>query len=425
MAVQAMTDSREQHHGRSKKPERQREWMPKFWYGICFTGWVRLLVLNRFRIGWRYWHHLPGIAAMSVFNSLYRKGQWFRFGWRIKPIAEDQQPLFIIGHWRSGTTLLHELLVLDPRHTYPTTYECFAPNHFLATQWFVRRFMRFLLPSRRPMDNMAAGWDRPQEDEFALCNLGVPSPYLTMAFPNRPPLDQEYLTLEELSPRALARWKRVFLRFLCEVSYFNRKRIILKSPPHTCRIKTLRELFPQARFVHIVRDPFVVFPSTVHLWKKLYAQTALQRPTFAGLEEHVFETFTRMYEKFESQRHLIGPGRFCELRYEDLVRDPIACMRSVYEKLDLGEFETVLPALRSYVEAMTGYETNRYDLAPKLRDEISRRWAAFIRKYGYSSDTGEPTSIGQRDVETVAEKDIKTVRSPRAAGVAAPAERRS
>jgi hypothetical protein len=278
--MQAMADARDKLEKPAKEPVKQREWMLKFWYGICITGWLRLLVINRFRVGWRYWHHVPAMTLMSIFNSLYRKGQWFRFGWRIKPIAEDQQPLFIIGHWRSGTTLLHELLVLDARHTYPTTYECFAPNHFLATQWFVVRFMRFMLPSRRPMDNMAAGWDRPQEDEFALCNLGAPSPYLTMAFPNNRPLDQQYLT-----------------RFLCEVSYFKRKRIILKSPPHTCRIKVLLELFPQARFVHIVRDPFVVFPSTVHLWKKLYTQTALQRPTFVGLEDRVLDTFERMYER--------------------------------------------------------------------------------------------------------------------------------
>ena len=45
----------------------------------------------------------------------------------------------IIGHWRSGTTMLHELLILDPRHTFPNTYQCFEPLHFLWTEWFVPR----------------------------------------------------------------------------------------------------------------------------------------------------------------------------------------------------------------------------------------------------------------------------------------------
>ena len=52
------------------------------------------------------------------------------------------------------------------------------------------------------MDNMTAGWDCPQEDEFALCNMGLRSPYLTIAFPNHPPQDQEFFELAEVSPRA-------------------------------------------------------------------------------------------------------------------------------------------------------------------------------------------------------------------------------
>jgi hypothetical protein len=99
-------------------------------------------------------------------------------------------------------------------------------------------------------------------------------------------------------------------------------------------------------------------------------------------------------------------------------------MQEVYEKLELGEFETVRPALQQYVEGMSGYETNRYELAPELRDRIARRWAAFIRKYGYASGASADASIGQRDVETVTEKEVKTVRSPRA-GVVAPVEPRS
>src|SRR5262249_55673566 len=168
-------------------------------------------------------------------------------------------PIFIIGHWRTGTTLLHEFLIRDPRHTYPNTYECFDPNHFLLSEAFFLRWMRFLMPSRRPMDNMAAGYERPQEDEFALCMLGQPSPYLTIAFPNRPPQYGEYLDLQGLPPGAVSRWQRAFLRFLQHLTFKDPRRLILKSPPHSCRIPVLLELFPDARFVHIVRDPYVVF----------------------------------------------------------------------------------------------------------------------------------------------------------------------
>ena len=81
-------------------------------------------------------------------------------------------PIFILGHWRTGTTLLHEFMIRDERFGYPTTYECMDPNHFLLTEGLFTRWLNFLVPTHRPMDNMKAGFDRPQEDEFALCMLG-------------------------------------------------------------------------------------------------------------------------------------------------------------------------------------------------------------------------------------------------------------
>jgi len=47
---------------------------------------------------------------------------------------ELRPPLFLVGHWRSGTTLLHELLCLDARYTYPTTHACMNPHHFVLSE---------------------------------------------------------------------------------------------------------------------------------------------------------------------------------------------------------------------------------------------------------------------------------------------------
>src|SRR5205085_12402082 len=115
------------------------------------------------------------------------------------------------------------------------------------------------------------------------------------AFPNRPPLGQEYLDFKGVSPRGLRRWKRAFKHFLRAVTYKVRKRLVLKSPPHTARIPVLKQMFPNAVFIHIVRDPYVVFPSTVNLWRTLFRTHGLQKPTCAGLEEYVLRTVERMY----------------------------------------------------------------------------------------------------------------------------------
>jgi hypothetical protein len=359
--------------------------MPRIWEGCDFLAWMRLLFRNRFAVGLPYVYIAVVITFVSACHTVLRLIQDALFAAQVRQTPIPQSPLFILGHWRTGTTLLHELLILDERHSFPTTYECLEPNHFLLTERLLSRLFWFLMPSRRPMDNMAAGWDRPQEDEFALCMMGQPSPYLTIAFPNHPPQDQEALDLEGLSPLKRAAWKRAFLLLLRRITFRNPKRLVLKSPTHTCRIRTLLELFPDARFVHIVRDPYVVFASTVNLWKSLHQTHGLQTPTFAGLEEQVFTTFTRMYQKLEEGRKLVEPSCFYELRYEDLVSDPIGEMWKLYDHLGLGGFEAVRPQLEEYLAKNRDYRTNKYQLAPELRAEITRRWGDVIRQYGYAS----------------------------------------
>jgi len=366
-------------------------WIPRFWDGMGVRGWFGLLARNRFDISPLRIAMAVIIGVLSFVNCFLWLIQTILLGRKIDRTEIREDPIFVIGHWRSGTTLLHELLVCDRRHTYPDTYACFAPNHFLLSGWFIKPFLQVLLPSRRPMDNMAAGWDRPQEDEFALCNIGIPSPYLTNTFPNHPPQNQEYLDFRGVPPAAMNRWKQAFLWFLKCLTLRNPKRIVVKSPPHTCRIRTLLEMFPKAKFVHIVRDPYVIFPSTINLWKRLYRDQGLQMPTYEGLEEHVYSTFTRMYEAFDRDRGLIGPGQYCEIRYEDLIAKPVDQMQLVYEQLELGDFETVRPAIEEYFAGQKDYKTNRYQVSPELRAEITHRWGKFLTEYGYAVD--EPSAV--------------------------------
>jgi hypothetical protein len=369
----------------SGKPAQHKEWMPRIWEGINTWAWFRLLARNRFAVTLPFLYIAVIVTFVSIFNTLMGLLQEAWYGGRVRRTAIREAPVFILGHWRTGTTLLHELLILDPRHTYPTTYECLAANHFLVTGAWLPRWLWFLMPSRRPMDNMAAGWDRPQEDEFALCMIGQPSPYLTIAFPNHPPQNQEALDLEGLPPRVLASWKRGFYRFLQALTFKNPRRLVLKSPTHSCRLKALLEMFPGARFVHIVRDPYVVFPSTVNLWKSLYETHGLQKPTFAGLEEYVFRTFNHLYERLEEGKRIVPAGRFHELRYEDLVRDPSGRMRQLYDALGLDGFDQVLPRVEEYLAGVAGYQTNRYELRPEQRQRITERWGEVIRRYGYET----------------------------------------
>ncbi len=363
---------------------RKPEWAPRMWEGCDFFAWMKLLLRNWFAIHWTLIPIALCVTYISFWHTIARFLQEAIFGRRVRRTVIKHPPLFIIGHWRTGTTLLHEFLAQDERHAYPTTYECLEPNHFIISEPILSKLFWFLVPAQRPMDNMKAGFDRPQEDEFALCMMGQPSPYLTIAFPNRRPQCQEFYDLENISPAALRRWRRAFKNFLKQITFRKpEKRLILKSPPHTCRLKVLKDLFPGALFVHIVRDPYVVFPSTVNLWKTLYKTHGLQKPTNAGLEEYVLTMFNHLYDRLEETRNQVEPRRFFEVRYEDLVRDPVSQMGRLYEHLNLGGFDDFLPRLEKYLAAIKGYETNRYNLTPERRQEIARRWAKVIARYGY------------------------------------------
>jgi len=350
--------------------------------GMDFFAWLRLLARNRFAVSPS---RLPTAAAITVCaaaNTTLRAIQNLRFARQVAGVQIATDPIFIIGHWRTGTTMLQELLALDPRHRCPTTYECLVPNHFLISERFLRRWLWFMLPSKRPMDNMRMSFDRPQEDEAALCNLGVPSPLLTVAFPNHPLQYPRYVELDDLTPAELQRWQRALRRFLQQVLFKRSGRLVLKSPRHTSRLRVLSRMFPNAHFVHLVRDPYVVFPSTVHFWTVMYATQGLQRPKLDTLNDYVFDTLVAMYRKLDQTRGLIDPGRFYELRYEDLVRDPVGQLRVMYEYFQWREFDAVEPAIRRYARRSKRYQTNRFDLTPELCDEISNRWAPYIEKYG-------------------------------------------
>ncbi|MFO0926748.1 MAG: sulfotransferase [Gemmataceae bacterium] len=371
------------------RPGPPPEWTPRLWQGCNFPAFARLLVRNRFAVHPRFLHIPFVVTTVSLGHSVLHYLQEAVYGSRLDRTPIRHPPVFIIGHWRTGTTLLHELLTLDPRHSYPTTYCCLEPNHFLLTEGVVKRFFRWMLPSHRPMDNMKVGWDQPQEEEFALCMLGQPSPYLTIAFPNRPPQDQDAFDVESLPPRARDQWKRAFVGLLRRLTYRDPRRLVLKSPTHSWRIPTLLELFPGARFVHIVRNPYVVFSSTVNLWRTLYRTHGLQVPNFRGLEEHVFTTFTHLYDRLEATRHLVPDGDFYELKYEDLIAAPVDRMAELYDRLGLGEFDALRPRLEAYLRENAGYQTNRYPpLSDDLRGQIARRWAPVIERYGYAPPPG-------------------------------------
>jgi omega-hydroxy-beta-dihydromenaquinone-9 sulfotransferase len=362
------------------------------------TAWFSMLARHSFAISASRLPLALSVSACAIVNSGFGLLQRLVFERRIAASVIDRPPIFIIGHWRAGTTYLHELLTVDPRFTAPTTLECFTPDHFLASGWLVRR-LTFLLPAARPMDNVLVGWDRPQEDEFALLNSGLGSPYETIGFPNHRPVRREFLNLTEVAPAQLDIWKAGLLRFLQSVVFRTKRgrgrnsrsaRLVLKSPPHTARLHVLRQLFPDAQFIHVVRDPNDLFSSTVRLWRILFDVQGWQSLDLGALsngapslEDYVLDTMDLLYRDFFAQRTEIEPSNFCEVRYEDLVRAPVVELERIYDHLGLGEFDTVRPRHQANLVGGDPFRANDHRMSKQQKAEVGRRWHWYSEQFGY------------------------------------------
>ena len=364
--------------------ERMLRWCgPGVLSGIALGDWVRLLRQHGTQVDLSRLPRVCSITLQSVKNSSLGliERRRFRSAWEKVSV---QPPLFVLGHWRSGTTLLHELLCQDDRFAFPTTYQVCFPHIFLTAEALDSKLIKYFVPERRPMDNMRLDLAAPQEDEFALCSSCLRSSCLQWIFPRQREQFRQFLTFKEASPADIAAWREAFLTFLKKVQWRVPRPLILKSPQHTARIKLLLELFPEAKFVHIHRDPFRVLQSTRHLFEAMFAWHGLQRPELESVDDWILAQYREMYQSFFEQRGLVSEGRFYEIGYEQLERDPVDQLRQLYRGLDLPDFGWVEPKLRSHVASRAGYRKNQFsELSPELKRRVRQEWAIGFEGFGY------------------------------------------
>jgi hypothetical protein len=203
-------------------------------------------------------------------------------------------------------------------------------------------------------------------------------------FPRQRDRYDKYLTFQDVPEGEVAQWQTEFLLFLKKLTWKYGRPLVLKSPPHTCRIRVLLQMFPQAKFVHIHRNPYAVFQSSRRTFQVNFELHRLQRPRLSDLDDWVLRQYREMYEVFFEERSLIPEGHFHEVCFEELEEDPVGQVRRVYQALDLPEFGQAEPALRRYVDSIAGYKKNEFpDLPADLRTRIAAEWRPCFKEWGY------------------------------------------
>lgn len=285
-----------------------------------------------------YWPRLSGIVCAVLARLPFTLGQHLLFDQSIHRAEVNPFPLFVLGHWRSGTTLLQESLAALPGFSAPSYYQALLPWDFLGEQRGWRFILRHVLPATRPMDNVKLSADSPAEEGLALANMSSLSIYHSFSYPARMrTIIRESVLLEDISDTQLQEWKEHYLYFLKKLSIAApEKRLVLKDPSHTAKIPVLLELFPQAQFVTVHRNREDVIKSMLRMCRELFRIWALRSYQENELCETVDWIYENVMRRYESDKKLIPSGRLVEVEYNDLIADPIKTVMHINSLLGLS-----------------------------------------------------------------------------------------
>ena len=352
-------------------------------FGTSITNWIQLLS-DHGGVDRSFLLRAMFVTVSTIYTLPARLLFKIIYGSCISKTCIKNPPIFIIGHWRSGTTLLHELISQDPQLAHVSLWHTLVPDSFLildSSKEFLSRF----LPATRPMDSMKVDIDGAYEEEAGLATLGRWSFFHCFIFPRD--AERQYrqsVLFEGLNAKEVAIWKKNYLQLLKTVTFANKGlRLILKNPANTARIKTLLELFPEARFIHIYRNPYKVYVSTKRMRMRVLNQFALQHTTEEEVERHVIDDYVRLMKSYYEQKNQIPKGQLVEISYEEFVANPLDQVRRMYAELGLPGFEEAKPGMQQHLDRQAGYKTNPYTIDKAIIRRVKKYWSFTIKRWGY------------------------------------------
>ena len=353
--------------------------------GIRFSPFIRLLRENQVSFRPRYLGRMAFLLQSGLWSSFFSKIEKARFGDALNHTPDPVNPVFIIGHWRSGSTFLHQIMACDPQFTAPTLFQTAQPDHFISSYPYYRPIFLAMVGKYRPMDNVRLGMNEPQEDEYALYRLTGFSPLTRLIFPQ----EKRYFlhgvgSYLPPDPQCAEEWEHQITHFFKKISFHTGKRIVSKNPFHSLRIETLSRLFPEARFIHIVRNPMRSIPSTINLWDIVQRQNCLNRNKCRPTTGEVCDVLNHLLDQIDIQSEKLPENRFREIRFEDLEQDPLNAMQSMYQDLDIPYTASFEINLKKFLSEVNSFRKNTFTLTNIEKQEINEKMGKMMSRYHYS-----------------------------------------
>lgn len=328
----------------------------------------------------RVWLAILSSIIITPLNIL----QWVLYGRRLHNEQVMEPPIFIIGPWRSGTTFFHDLMARDKQFGTISTLQLIAPSAFLILRVFNRIATRLYGKRGRGVDDFSYSLLSPQEEENVLLKTSSSAFY---RFYLDPANFLDYLDrLIRPSQKYLQIFNHDYLRLLRVTSFANHgKRLLLKNPPNTARIKELLSIWPQAQFITLIRKPEDIVRSYIDLNRYVFRRIHGDRVDDSFIVDHsirIYESVMRIYLLTLS---LIPTQNLIEIRYEDLVSDRNSTIRMVYDRFNLDTTFLDLYHASSSSKDTDAYHGSSNKLDPKLLMLVRNRFKDIYEKYGYAT----------------------------------------
>lgn len=279
--------------------------------------------------------------------------------WRKRHPEIDREPIaapwIIIGMPRTGTTILHELLMQDPRNRVPQTWEVdfpcpppradtYAADPRIARVQQTLDRSESLIPNFKSMHRMGA--ILPQE-----CVRMLTPEFASIAslITYRVPTYGEWLLHEYDWTAAYAAHRRFLqlLQWRCRG-----ERWVLKTPGHLWALPALLAEYPDARLIQTHRDPLRILGSITSLGTTLRAMAGRNpRSDDVAREWSVWNAQALDASVDARESGLIGPANVIDIHFREFMADPLAAIHAIYEKFGVDFTADAEAAMRTYLAA--------------------------------------------------------------------------
>ena len=351
---------------------------------------------NFFKLFWQYGFPAPSqyFRVLVIFLSIVGRIPFtlaeLIYVWRKKKtLKSGGPPIFILGHWRSGTTHLYNIMSRGRGFATVSPFAVGLPCDFLIIQKLFGKWLKKGLPGERYIDDVEVAADAPQEDEIGLAGLTRNSFIHAIYFPkNFADTFNRGVFFDGVPASEITDWEEALRWFYLKLQIESPgKRILIKNPAYTARVKKLLEIYPDARFIHIARNPYKIFFSMRNFFQKLLPQYALQnwpeKNDGENFDELILKTYPRMMDALGSDIKGLAKDRYVEIEYEDLQKAPMKALGKIYKQLGLVGFTDDAGAYEAYLKSIKGYKKNVYNTAGADLKMIEKHWGKYIKKGKY------------------------------------------